>query len=175
MNEPGSTRSAKKRFAFSVCWSGCALKAPGFQNFDAQHLKAKAPCITLRGLNQPVQGFSVSIAHAMIKIGKDRFVPVGYGSQQGLKCCFQVGWNAGFPVLVRGFGLGTATLQPNIEKALFQPVSRFQVREVPRPSFQDAVKEGGKVKKLHYHSTRYAEFCTVSMVELSHAICRIAI
>lgn len=124
-------------FPLSIGWPGYALKSPGFQDFGAQDFKAEASRIALRGLDQPVQGFGVSVAHAMIEIGEDRLIPVVHGSQQWLERLSQMGRDAGFPVLVGGFRLGTAAFQPDIEKALLEPVGSFQVGKVLRPGFQD--------------------------------------
>src|SRR5713101_4801340 len=59
-------------FSLSEDWPSCALKATCLQDFGAQDFKAKASRVALRGLNQPVQGFGVSVAHPMIEIRKDR-------------------------------------------------------------------------------------------------------
>src|SRR6266566_3436556 len=83
--------------------------------------------------DQSVQGLGVGIGDGMIEIGKDRFIPVAYSSQQWLKSSFQVRRDAGFPVLIGGFCLFTVAFLPDIEKALFEPVGGFQIRKVLRP------------------------------------------
>lgn len=64
------------RFPLSIRWPGHALQSSSFQNFSTQDFKAEATRISLRGLNQPIQCLGVSVAHEMIKIGKDRLMPV---------------------------------------------------------------------------------------------------
>src|SRR6266700_128194 len=106
-------------------------------DFASQHFKAKASCVPLYRFDQSVQGLGVGIGDGMIEIGKDRFIPVAYSSQQWLKSSFQVRRDAGFPVLIGGFCLFTVAFLPDIEKALFEPVGGFQIRKVLRPAFQD--------------------------------------
>ncbi len=125
------------RFALSVGRADGALEATSFQDFGAQHFKAKASCVPLYRFDQSVQGLGVGIGDGMIEIGKDRFIPVAYSSQQWLKSSFQVRRDAGFPVLIGGFCLFTVAFLPDIEKALFEPVGGFQIRKVLRPAFQD--------------------------------------
>ena len=117
-----------RRFPLTVCWPGCTLNSPGFQDFGAQHLKTEASRIALRGLDQSVQSFCPGIGHGIIEIGKDRLIPVVHSGQQWLERPFQTGRDTCFPVLVGGFGLLAVAFLPEVEKAFFQPVGGFQIR-----------------------------------------------
>jgi hypothetical protein len=72
-------------FALSVGWPAGTLESPGFQNLSTQDLETKTTRIPLCGFDQPIQRLSVGIAHGMIEIGKDGFVPVVHSSQQSLR------------------------------------------------------------------------------------------
>ena len=164
-------------FSLPIGRPGGALEASCFQDFGTQHLKTEASCIALRGLNQPVQCFSVSVAHdqntGVLASDGDvqkqlmfdlMAVQLGTSTMQTAQNHrFRLG---GDLVTVRAlFDAQNAPVCPsqNIQRSspVLQVVeSLFFLRWI------NAVKEGGKVKRLHYHSTRYADFCTTSLVGL---------
>ncbi len=123
--------------ARAVLWPGQSLQSTRLQDFGAQDFKTEATRVPLRGLNQSVYRFRVSIAHPMIEKGEDRVKPVGNSSEQWLKGGFHRFRKPGLPMLIKAFGLRSIFCLPDVEKRLLEPIGGFQLAKVLCPGFQD--------------------------------------
>lgn len=126
------------RFLLPISWPFYSLQSTSFQNLGSQYFKTVASAQSVSGFDQAVNSLSVSIGQRwVVKVGHDLWFPVRHGSQEGLKCCFQMRRYPFQPVLVQCFGLAATTGFPDVKEAFFQPVSRLQIGEVFRPGCQD--------------------------------------